>query len=330
MKIIRHQRQSSLNSGTPDAMASSEDEESLLLLAEETERMTEKMQNLLASKDWQSSEPVQTGVATEFHRYMDLPPHIREMIREIAIEQELTTVWDPDAEWYEDEVFHGYIAPLASVSKEWQEDIESQLFSMIRIDPSAYEDAFIFQQLFKDKRRRRYLEVLDITLDDRLTGPWYTDNGILQISQAMVNVRMCFDHLNSWGPDKVANLAINFVSLALNFADFDKAPRAERSIRTTSLWTDSRLEFLGNTNLASDKSLWAIWSESPKNFHVAESLTFPLDCVPLPATMAIIETMPNLTSCSFELAVDRWTRVEMARLAGRHKLASRASLHPGH
>lgn len=282
-----------------------ENDESISLLGE-------ALKNLMASEHGQLDEPIPTGDTMEFHRYMDLPFHIRDMIREEAIDEEYS------------------IAHLASVSKEWQKDVEGSLFQMIRIDPSVEEDVLMFKRLFKNLRRE-YLEVLDIIVDDRPTGPWHTANGMMQISLVMEKIRMFFHHINSWDRNQVGDLEIKFVSLDLGFVEFDidKTERWKPCIRTTSLWTKNQLRLLGNSNLASHMPLWAIWSESPKDFGIAKRLTFPLDCVPFWVTMAIIETMPNLVSCSFELAFERMagegderaSDEGMAILAGQYQSA---------
>lgn len=282
-----------------------DNDESITLLGE-------ALQNLMASDDGQSDELIQAGDTMEFHRYMDLPFHVREMIRDEAIDH------------------HDYFAHFASVSKEWQGHVEGYLFRMIRIDPSVEEDALKFKQLFKNERRG-YLEVLDIIIDDRKTGPWHTANGIVQISLVMEKIRMLFHYINSWDRHQAGDLEIKFVSLDLGFVEFeiDETDVWKPCIQTTSLWMKSQLHLLGTSNLASHMPLWSIWSEFPKDFGIAKRLTFPLDCVPLPTTMAIIETMPNLVSCSFELAFERMadegnaraSEEGMASLAGQYQSA---------
>lgn len=302
-----------------------ENDESISLLGE-------ALKNLMASEDGQSGEPIPAGDTMEFHRYMNLPYHVREMIREEVTDH------------------HYYFAHFASVSKEWQGHVEGYTFRMIRIDPSIEEDVLKFKQLFKNQRRG-YLKVLDIIIDDRKTGPWRTNNSIVQISQVMEKIRIFFHYINSWDRNQVGDLEINFVSLDLEFGKFDvyghsvedsdedsdedyseycdpysdKAFNLGPSIRTTSLWTKCQLHLLGNSNLASDKPLWANWSECPKDFGIVKQLKFPLDCVPLPVTMAIVGTMQNLVSCSFELDFarvahdvdERAAEEGMAGLAGK-------------
>lgn len=260
---------------------------------ESTSLLGEALEKLMATEDEQPEESVQVGHAMEFHRYLDLPDDVQKMIIEEAINQE---------DW---------IARWASVSKEWQEEVEKVTFYDIRIDPSVEEDVLMFKQMFKNERRS-YLETLEIILDDRPTGPWHTANGIVQISQVMEKVGIFFHYLNSWNPDQItADLEIRFVSVDSGFEGSDDSsiwlgpPGLEPSIQTTSLWTKHQLDLLGNSNSASDKPLWAAWSEYPESFDWVGWLTFPLDCVPLPATIAIIGKMPNLVSCDFELAFGR-------------------------
>lgn len=120
----------------------------------------------------------------------------------------------------------------------------------------------------------------------------------------------------TWDFGEVERLDINFVSLNLDFPEVEFAPRGEPSIQTSSLWTVSQLDLLTNSNLSTDMPLWAILSAFPKRFSIARHLTFPLDFVTLPATIAIMKTMPNLASCSFELAFKRFSEDGMASLTG--------------
>lgn len=125
------------------------------------------------------------GHTTKFHRYLDLPDYFREMIRDEAIDQA------------------GKLARLATVSREWQEDIEELLFFGMEIDPSVEDDVLMFKQVFKDKRRQ-YLDVLHIIVNDQPIGPGDTANRIVHIIEATGKVGIFFDYLKSWGRKEVS------------------------------------------------------------------------------------------------------------------------------
>lgn len=310
-------------------MEPAENDESITLLGE-------ALQNMMASDDGPSDELIQAGDTMEFHRYMDLPDHIREMIREEAIHQERITVPSGQCNWYFPYISNHNIARLATVSREWQWHTERHLFDMIRIDPLDEEEVRKFKEIFKENRRELLMR-LDIIIDDRPTGPWHISGGMLQISQAMEKVGQFFRYLNLWDSDEpedgelwyheddvntwefggVRGLEINFVSLNLGFPEIEYAPEGEPYIQTSSLWTESQLNLLTNSNLATDMPLRAIWSAFPKRFGIAKDVTFSLDCVPFPATIAIMQTMPNLEYCSFELSLKRTSEEGMARLTGK-------------
>lgn len=331
-----------------------------------TSLLGDALQRLMVAEDEQPEEPIQVEDTMEFHRYMDLPSHIREDILGEALEQEVVPGTNERIDWCCPLVTNHNVARLAAVSKEWQQYVEGYLFELIRIDPSVEEDVLRFKELFKH-HRRKYLRVVDIIIDDRPTGPWHMTSGMLQISLAMEKVGKFFNYLNSseshededldscdsddnedldssdsrdssdssdssepgdldsretesiitsdFGEDEP--FKINFVSLNLEFPEVKFAPFGEPSIQTSSLWTGSQLNLLTNSNLSTDMPLRAIWSACPKRFGIAGHLTFPLDCVPLPATIAIMQTMPNLESCSFELSLKRSSEEGMARLTGK-------------
>ncbi|KAI7782598.1 hypothetical protein LA080_013086 [Diaporthe eres] len=118
----------------------------------------------------------------------------------------------------------------------------------------------------------------------------------------------------AWDFGEIEGLKINFVSLNLDFPEVKFAPKGEPSIQTSSLWTASQLNLLTSSDLSTEIPLPPISSAFPNRFSIARHLTFPLDCVPLPATIAIMQTMPNLKSCSFELAFKSSSEEGMARL----------------
>ncbi|KAK7697204.1 hypothetical protein SLS64_013809 [Diaporthe eres] len=321
-----------------------------------TSLLGEALEKLMAAEYEQPEELIHVGDSMEFHRYMELPSHIRFEIREEAIDQEISSGTNEHVDWFHPFVTNN-VSRLATVSKEWQQHIEDYLFEMIRIDPTVEEDVLKFKELFKN-HRRRYLKTLDIIVDDRPTGPWHTAGGMLQINLAMEKVGQFLSYLISWDSDEnedldscdsgeneslssldsgesedldsgdsseaasiitwdfgeVEGLKINFVSLNLDFPEVRFAPKGEPSIQTSSLWTASQLNLLTSSDLSTEIPLPPISSAFPKRFGIARHLTFPLDCVPLPATIAIIQTMPNLKSCSFELSFESSSEEGMARL----------------
>lgn len=321
-------------------MEPADSDESISLLGE-------ALQNLMASDDGPSAELIQVGDTMEFHRYMDLPSHVREMIMDEAVQQERISVTDQSIYWYDPIVSNHNLARLAPVSLEWQFHIEGYTFHWIRIDPSVECDVRRFKELFK-KWRRSHLMGLDIIIDDRPTGPWHSANGMLQISQAMEKVGQFFRYLNLWDSDEPEDLKlwfsaeydplrqvnfgagkgleINFMSLNLGFPEIEYAPEGEPYIQTSSLWTESQLNLLTNSHLPTDMPLWAVLSAFPKRFGIAKRLTFPLDCVPFPATIAIMQKMSNLESCSFEVSFKRSSEEGMARLTGKFQSTKESRL----
>lgn len=126
---------------------------------------------------------------------MQLPPELRAQIREQAIEEanryypHWKSLRDLDKE-------HGY--RLASVSKEWQDDVERAFFRQVRVDPLDERDVATFKKHFTDKRRR-FLRSLEIYLDDaEEPSPWHKDMGLLRISQLMEKFGQFYHHINSW------------------------------------------------------------------------------------------------------------------------------------
>lgn len=353
---LRH----SLKTGAAIAMAEPDNDDGTSLLGEALEKLMGAEDE--QPEDEQPEEPIQGGYTMEFHRYMDLPSHIRFQIREEAIDQEISSGTNEHVDWFHPFVTNNNVSRLAPVSKEWQKHIEDYLFEMIRIDPTVEGDVLKFKELFKN-HRRRYLRTLDVIVDDQPTGPWHTGGGMLQISLAMEKVGQFLSYLISWDSDEnedldssdsgeneslssldsdesedldsgdsskaasiitwdfgeVEGLKINFVSLNLDFPEVQFAPKGEPSIQTSSLWTASQLNLLTSSDLTTEIPLPPISFAFPKRFGIARHLTFPLDCVPLPATIAIMQTMPNLKSCSFELSFKSSSEEGMARLTGKPK-----------
>lgn len=281
-----------------------------------TSLLGEALEKLMAAEDGESDELTQTNEILEFHRFVDLPAELRDQIRKEAIRQE------------------GFgrrnkLSPWATVCKEWQDDVEKIIFSRIEIDPANGEDGSKFKEIFI-QRRRRFLTCLSIIIDDREPGAWHSVMGLSQISLLMEKIGQIFQFISSWDLDRDKDrkeppgMEIYLFCLGLHFSEFDSADPFDPTFQTTSLWTESQLDLLTNSNLLpTNMPLWAIRAEFPKTFSIANCLTFPLDCVPLPAAMAIMETMPNLTTCSFDLRFEKTCLQGIENLTGKIKWVRR-------
>lgn len=279
---------------------------------EESTRLLDKaLGKLMGAEDGKSDEPIQAGDTTEFHRYMDLPPELRDQIRnEIIVHQLYPNRRD--------------FSKFATVSREWQDDVEKLRFGTIRIDLMNEEDASKFKEVFVP-RRRGFLKFLEIIIDDRKTGPWHSAMGLLQISQFMEKVGHLLQFISSWDVDldKYArqrpNLHIDFVSLDLEL--LKKEPgfvEGAPNFRTSSFWMESHVDLLTNSGLLPiSMPLWAVNSSFPTSLGIATYLTFPLDCIPLPASLAMIRTMPNLDSCMFGLSFEKDCLEGFGNLTGK-------------
>lgn len=266
--------------------------------SESTSLPGEALERLMAAEDEESDEVIQMNAMLEFHRFTDLPAELREQIREEAIRQE----------WFDR---RNKLAPWATISKEWQEDVEKLNFSVIEINPEDEEDVSKFKEIFIE-RRRRFLTCLGIIFDDRKTGPWHSVMGLSQISLLMEKIGQILQFISSWNLDLDENQR-QPPGMEICF---------DPAYQTTSLWTESQMNLLTNSNLLpTNMPLWAIKAEFPKPFSIAKCLAFPLDCVPLPAAMAIVETMPNLTTCSFETTFEKTCLDGIEILTGKIKWA---------
>lgn len=230
------------------------------------------------------------------------------MIRTEAIDQALP---DPK-EWLQwrsrpDRQFNG--GRLASVSKGWRNDVEKRLFSRIRINPSKKRHVLTFREFFAHERRR-LLSQLEITIDDRSTGPWHKDMGLLQISQVMEKVGHFLQYIKSWGDhrdgEQPRSIEIIFVSISATPDPYSRTRSLSTSVHTPSLWEEGfQLNTVtGSGRIPTNVALWAIKSEFPSVLDMVTHLTFPPDCVPLPAAQAMIQRMPKLKSCDFEIQFD--------------------------
>ncbi|KAJ0115746.1 hypothetical protein J7T55_010569 [Diaporthe amygdali] len=264
---------------------------------ESTSSPDEDLKNLATAANGAANTTSQMRDNMTFHYFIQLPPELQSMIRTEAIDQALrNAIGRP---------FKG--GPLASVSKEWKNDVEMRLFSRIRINPSKERHVLRFREFFTNERRR-FLSQLEITIDDRWTGPWHRDMGIVQISQVMEKIGHLLQYLQSWevhrDEEQPRSIEIIFVSMS-NTLDPSLTTRLCSSIHTSSLWEGSDLDMVtGSGQIPTNVALWAIKSEFPSTLDMVTHLTFPLDCVPLPAAQAMIQRMQNLKSCDFEIKVN--------------------------
>lgn len=228
-----------------------------------------------------------------FHRYLHLPFELRAEIRAFAIMGCHSTG-------------ENCRSRLALVSKEWQVDVEKSLFSKIQIDPLNEEGVSDFKKYFTDGREK-YLTQLEIPMDDSaVTGLWERSNGLLGISQLMEKTGQLFQHLNGWNLSsdgrKQSSIAVIFTSLNEFRGDYWRVGKFEdQMMQTVSLWEPNRLSGVTEGDIPTNVALWAIKSEFPSSLNMVTHLSFNIDCVPIAAAKRIIQVMPNLESCNFQM-----------------------------
>ncbi|POS75850.1 hypothetical protein DHEL01_v205756 [Diaporthe helianthi] len=227
-----------------------------------------------------------------FHNYPYLPFELRKPIRAFAIDAAVSAY------------FEGSLgcSRLASVSKEWQGDVEKALFSKIRVDPLDEEEVSDFERYFTD-RRKKYLTQFEVAVDDSPeTGVWARDTGLLVISQVMEKTGQLFQQLAGWDftgeGNKQRSLAIMFVSSCSD-------PHMDRQglpndVGPRSLWEPNELSKLTRNGIPTNVALWAIKSEFPSSLDMVTHFDFVADCVPIAAAKRIIQVMPNLKSFDME------------------------------
>ncbi|KAG8157291.1 hypothetical protein KVR01_012999 [Diaporthe batatas] len=255
-------------------------------------------------KDEEAGKANQMNNAMAFHRYMDLPFEIRRAIRARSIDQhQRMMVTDEEGNWQ----FKVDLARLATVSKEWRKDIEKILFANIRFDSSKVESLSFLEAAFTP-RRKRFIQSLDIIINDEQTvkSPWHKRMGLLEISRVMERTGHLFQWINWDFRQEVEDrqsIEIRFRSSSSHTPNFEDAVPDDPSMQTSSLWMREILSRATNSGqVPTNIVLWAINFEFPSSLNMVTSLTFPPDCLPLPATLAFLRRMPNLKSCNFELA----------------------------
>ena len=256
----------------------------------------------VTAEDGESNPFGQVNNHAAFHRYLALPFELRAHIRALAIKAAIPT--------------SGYVHHredslgcfrLASVSREWQDDVENALFSKIRVDPLDEEEVSEFEQPFTD-RRKKFLTQLEVAVDDdEETGLWEGRMGLLEISQFMEKTGQLFQQLSGWNFSKDGNKQR---SIDIMFTSLGRAPGLHKGkyddplISTSSLWEENGLNKVTDNGLVpTNVTLWAIKSEFPSSLNMVTHLTFVPDCVPVAAAKRIIQVMPNLETCTFETSL---------------------------
>lgn len=236
-----------------------------------------------------------------FHRYLRLPFELRAPIRAFAIEASLI----PGG--YNGEDGDTLLCSrLASVSKEWQDDIEKALFSKIRVDPRNEEEVSKFKQYFTD-RRKKYLTQLEVVVDDDpLTGLWRRDTGLAEISEIMEKTGQFFQQFSNWNfsSDGTKQRPIAFMFSSTEWGPGAHPGKYEtHRMGTTCLWHPYKLSRVTGNGIPTNVALWAIKSEFPSSLNMVTHFTFAPDSFPVAAAKRIIGAMPNLESCVLDTKV---------------------------
>lgn len=274
----------------------------------------------LTTLDSETSQIKRATSLITFHYYVYLPFELRAQIRTEAIKAVYPNANPskyPDGE--------KPCSRLATVSKEWQHDVERALFREVRIDPCNQVDVTKLKELFTPKRKR-FLMRLDIAIDDdKGTSPWHQRMGLLRISQVMGQIGQFFHYINGWDlcreGEKQQSLKVVFTTSHQTpgcHAPMDEQPQ----ISIGSLWEKKDLDRLTNRGLiTTDIALWAIKSEFPSSLNMVTHLTFLPDCVPLSAAQKIISTMPNLETCVLEVSFNSNSEDGWRNFTSRNPLA---------
>lgn len=262
-----------------------------------TSLQSEALEKPVTAHVGEAKQISQTTNLAAFHCYMHLPFELREKIRTAAIRAAHPSI-NP---WSRDKP----CSRLASVSKEWQEDVERVLFAEIRIDPSDAADVARLKELFTEERKR-FLTRFEIAIDDeQFSGLWHRHMGLLGISQVMEKIGKFFQYISGWNfsrdGEKQRSIEIIFTSSHQRGGHHD--PKDDQPFMgVSSLWErEDRNVLTSHGLIPTNMVLWAIKSEFPSALNMVTHFTFLPDCVPLPAAQKIIQTMPNLETCVFEV-----------------------------
>lgn len=261
----------------------------------------ETLEKPVISQDGEASYINPATSLTTFHHYIHLPFELRAQIRTAAIKSAY-----PNPNPWKWPHLEKPCSRLATVSKEWQDDVERALFGQVRVDPYDEQDVMKFKELFTPKRER-FLIRLDIAIDDdKGTSPWHQRMGLLQISQVMGKIGQFFHYINGWDfyreGERQQSIKIVFTNSHQN-PGYHAPLHEQPQISIGSLWEKKDLDRLTNRGLiTTDIALWAIKSEFPSSLNMVTHLTFLPDCVPLSAAQKIISTMPNLETCVLKVS----------------------------
>ncbi|POS74695.1 hypothetical protein DHEL01_v206915 [Diaporthe helianthi] len=241
----------------------------------------------VAPKSGGPTKITQNNVPNTFPRFMDLPPKIR---KQICFE---TLLIDDDR----GKPF--LTSDLATVSKEWRDNIDEVLFNDIIIDTIDYEDVLTFKQMFSTDRRRRLLTRLNIAIDDSETGPWHMEHGIFQISRTMTSIGSFLGYINGWDFGKAGGgrrpLEIVFTTSRFPDAPVDWSNSRRLITNTTSLWDEPCLRLACRDQLdLSFLPLRAVDSKFPSSLDMVTYLSISPDFMPEGVAKKMIQAMPNL------------------------------------
>lgn len=260
-----------------------------------TDQKVENLEKPGTAQDGGTSQIGQHTDLTTFHHYIDLPFELRAQIRKEKMRPRGKRRKDPKPH-----------SRLASVCKEWQDDVERVLFGAIRINPLDEEQISKFKELFTD-RRKKLLTRLDIAIDDdEETSPWHQRMGLLQISQVMEKVGQFLHYINGWDfcRENEKQQSIDIIFMSERLKPVLRSPKCQMPYMfIRSLWEKKGLDFVTGRGLVpTNIALWAIKSEFPPSLNMVTHLTFLPDCVPLSAAQKIIQMMPNLETCNLEVS----------------------------
>ncbi|KAG8166487.1 hypothetical protein KVR01_002176 [Diaporthe batatas] len=219
--------------------------------------------------------------------FMDLPYNIRKRIRHEAL------LVDTDR----GKPF--LTSNLATVAKEWRDDIEEVIFNDITIDALDDPEVLAFKAMFATDRRRQLLTRLNFAVDDSETGPWYKENDGLEIAQIVDSIGDFLKYIHRWDFRKEGGgrrpLEIAFATSQFPDAKIDWSHGHRLIPNTTSMWEHSRdRTAFGVMELCQLSSIFHKESKLPPFLDKVTYLSIPPDCIPHMMAQEVIEMMPNL------------------------------------